>query len=85
MRGGVPSPFSGVGGVILADTEQAAGNLTHLLIDFERYPGSDLAGTRVTRALTWMGADYFLVNQDRTKVRATLADTDCGNANVGSG
>jgi hypothetical protein len=82
---GVGFPGDSGSGVILADTEQAAGNLTHLLIDFERYPGSDLAGTRVTRALTWMGADYFLVNQDRTKMRATLADTNCGNANAGRG
>jgi hypothetical protein len=70
-------------GVLTADGA-AAGNLTHLLIDAARYPGSTLAGTRVTRALTWMGAGYFLVNEDYTKARATMADTDCGNADAGA-
>lgn len=82
---GVGFPGDSGSGVIVAGTEEAAGNLTHLLIDFRRYPGSDLAGTRVTRALTWMGGRYFLVNQDGTKSRATMAETDCGNANAGVG
>ena len=71
-------------GVLTADGA-AAGNLTHLLIDFERYPGSVLAGTRVTRALTWMGAGFRLVNEDYSTARATTADTDCGNADSGNG
>jgi hypothetical protein len=82
---GVGFPGDSGSGVTLAGTDQAAGNLTHLLVDFRRYPGNDLAGTRVTRALTWMGGGYFLVNQDRSKSRATMADTDCGNADAGSG
>jgi hypothetical protein len=71
-------------GVLTADGA-AAGNLTHLLIDPDRYPGNTFAGTRVTRALTWMGTGYSLVNEDYTTVRATTADTDCGNANAGTG
>jgi hypothetical protein len=71
------------GSGVLTDDGAAAGNLTHLLVDFERYPGSNLAGTRLTRALTWMGRNYSLVNADYTTVRATMSDTDCGNANSG--
>lgn len=78
-----PLPGDSGSGVLTADGA-AAGNLTHLLVDFERYPGSTLAGTRLTRALTWMGAGYSLVNQDYTTVRATMADTDCGNADAGT-
>lgn len=79
---GVGLPGDSGSGVLIEGSNQAAGNLTHLLIDFRRYPGSNLAGTRVTRALTWMGGNYFLVNQDRTKSRVTMADTACGNADA---
>lgn len=78
---GVGFPGDSGAGVLVAGTNQAAGDLTHLLIGIDRkYPGSDLIGTRVTRALTWMGGEYRLVNEDRTYARADMSDTRCGGA-----
>ena len=42
---------------------QAAGNFTHLIVDPGTYPGSTLAGTRITRALSQFGVS--LVNAER--------------------
>ena len=69
-------------GVTLASGE-AAGDLTHLVIDLGRYPGSTTAGTRMTRILSYLGGNYYLVNADRTTSRATRADTACGPSNNG--
>jgi hypothetical protein len=84
--GGFPGD-SGAGVMIAGgdNHNQAAGDLTHLVVGSDKYPGSVLVGTRVTRALTWMGGDFYLVNQDRTYSRATMADTPCQNANSGAG
>jgi hypothetical protein len=71
-------------GVTVVGTDEAAGDLTHLVVD-PRYPGSTTAGTRLTRILTYLGGNWYLVNQDRTTSRATMADTDCGNASNGGG
>jgi hypothetical protein len=71
-------------GVTLVGSGEAAGDLTHLVID-SRYPGSDVAGTRITRILGYLGGTFYLVNQDRTTSRATMAETECGNANNGAG
>lgn len=68
--------------VMLADTDEAAGNLTHLVIDPARYGPADTAGTRITRALSWMGGNYYLVNADRTTARAT--QSKCGSSNAGA-
>lgn len=65
--------------------EQAGGDLTHLVVDPARYGPAITAGTRVTRALTWMGGNYYLVNEDRTTDRKTMADTTCPSSNEGSG
>jgi hypothetical protein len=81
---GVALPGDSGSGVTIAGTDEAAGDLTHLVID-SRYPGSDVAGTRVTRILGYLGGNFHLVNQDRTTARATMADTACGNANNGGG
>jgi hypothetical protein len=81
---GAGLPGDSGSGVTIAGTDQAAGDLTHLVVD-PKYPGSDLAGTRLTRILSYLGGDYHLVNQDRTTSRATMADTRCGNANNGGG
>ena len=61
----------------------AAGDLTHLVVDLDRYPGSDVAGTRMTRILSYLGGNFFLVNADRTTSRATRSDTTCGPSNNG--
>jgi len=37
--------------VLTADTSQAVGDFTHLIVDFGAYLGSDHAGTRITEAL----------------------------------
>jgi hypothetical protein len=73
------------GSGVLTEDSQAAGILTHLNIDPAKYPGATHAGTRVTRALTFLGGDYHLVNEDFTLSRATMADTQCGNADSGGG
>lgn len=79
---GVALPGDSGAGVVLASGE-AAGDLTHLVVDLGRYPGSDVAGTRMTRILSYLGGNYFLVNADRTTSRATRSDTSCGPSNNG--
>ena len=69
--------------VMLFDTEEAAGNLTHLVIDPARYGPATTAGTRITRALSWMGGNYYLVKEDGGTARAT--QTQCGSSNHGGG
>lgn len=48
-------------GVLLADN-RAAGNFTHLIVDTRNYPGSTLAGTRITKMISIAGQP--LVNAD---------------------
>jgi len=79
---GVALPGDSGSGVVLA-TGEAAGDLTHLVVDLGRYPGSDTAGTRMTRILSYLRGDYYLVNADRTTSRATRSDTTCGPSNNG--
>jgi hypothetical protein len=81
---GAGLPGDSGSGVTIAGSDEAAGDFTHLVID-SRYPGSNLAGTRVTRILGYLGGNFYLVNHDRTTSRATMADTACGNANSGGG
>jgi hypothetical protein len=54
----------------------AIGNFTHLIVDLGAYPGSDLAGTRVTKAMQQFGVS--LVNADGSTTGP--AATSCGNA-----
>jgi hypothetical protein len=81
---GAGLPGDSGSGVTIVGSDAAAGDFTHLVID-PRYPGSDLAGTRITRILGFLGGGYYLVNQDRSTSRATTADTACGSANNGNG
>ncbi|HWH44836.1 MAG TPA: hypothetical protein VNT32_08895 [Thermoleophilaceae bacterium] len=68
-------------GVVLDASLQAAGNLTHLVIDPRYFPAVN-AGTRMTRALLWLGGDFFLVNEDGSYSSASR-NTGCGNPNNG--
>jgi hypothetical protein len=70
-------------GVIVGSSGEAAGILTHLVVDPARYPASITAGTRVTRALTFLGANFYLVNEDYSTSRADMSDTSCGNSDAG--
>lgn len=70
-------------GVVLDQSLEAAGNLTHLTTD-PRYAPAPNIGTRLTRALYWLGGDFYLVNQDGSYATAER-DTNCGNPNNGNG
>jgi hypothetical protein len=61
---------------VLANGTLAAGDFTHLIVDIGAYPGSDLAGTRITKILA--GTGLSLVNADGTSTGT--ATTSCGNA-----
>jgi hypothetical protein len=63
------------GSAVLANGFLAAGDFTHLIVD-TRFPGSDLAGTRITKILA--GTGLQLVNADGTTTGT--ASTDCGKA-----
>jgi hypothetical protein len=64
------------GSPVLTSGGQAAGDFTHLIVDLGAYPGSDLAGTRITKAMNQFGVS--LVNADGTTTGP--AATSCGNA-----
>jgi hypothetical protein len=64
------------GSPVLTAGGQAAGDFTHLIVDLGAYPGSDHAGTRITKALSQFGVS--LVNADGTTTGA--AATSCGKA-----
>jgi hypothetical protein len=64
------------GSPVLTAGGQAAGDFTHLIVDIGAYPGSDHAGTRITKALSTFGVS--LVNADGTTTGA--AATSCGRA-----
>ena len=54
----------------------AIGNFTHLIVDLGAYPGSDLAGMRITKAMQQFGVQ--LVNADGS--RTSASSTSCGSA-----
>ena len=54
----------------------AIGDFTHLIVDLGAYPGSDLAGTRITKAMSQFGVS--LANADGSTTGP--ATTSCGNA-----
>ncbi|MGH2947633.1 MAG: hypothetical protein ACRDPC_15515 [Solirubrobacteraceae bacterium] len=62
------------GSPVLVADGRAAGNFTHLIVDIGSYPGSNLAGMRITRALAQFNVS--LVNADGSTTRAT--STSCG-------
>jgi len=61
------------GSPVVLDDGRAAGNFTHLIVDLGQDPGSDLAGTRITKILQFAGVR--LVNADGTTTGA--AGTNC--------
>lgn len=61
-------------GVVLGDN-RGAGNFTHLIVDFGDYPGSNLAGTRLTWILNFAGVS--LVNADGSLSHGPTT-TSCG-------
>jgi len=73
---GAGAPGDSGSGVLTAPGGPAIGNFTHLIVDLGAYPGSDLAGTRITKALDLFNVS--LVNADGTTTGP--ADTNCGNA-----
>jgi hypothetical protein len=70
--------FGDSGSGVVTTTGQAAGDFTHLIVD-TKYPGSDLAGTRITKILR--GTGLSLVNADGTRTPA--ASTSCGGPGKG--
>jgi hypothetical protein len=61
-------------GVVTADGK-AAGDLTHLIVDLGEYPGSNMAGMRITAILKFLGSGYKLVNADGST--SSGATTNC--------
>ena len=57
--------------VIAAGSGQAVGNFTHLIVDLGDYPGSDLAGTRITRILQFAGVSLVNANGSTTGAAST--------------
>ncbi|MFL5895695.1 MAG: hypothetical protein ACJ76Z_11380 [Thermoleophilaceae bacterium] len=70
---GVGAPGDSGSGV-LTTSGQAAGDFTHLIVNYPGYPGSDLAGTRITKILA--GTGLSLVNADGSL--SSAAATSCG-------
>jgi hypothetical protein len=64
------------GSGVVTSSGQAAGDLTHLIVDIGGYPGSNMAGMRATAILRFLGPSYSLVNADRTTAFADT--TNCG-------
>jgi len=71
---GFGAPGDSGSAVVTASGFQAAGDFTHLIVDIGAYPGSDLAGTRITKILA--GTGLRLVNADGTTTGT--ASTNCG-------
>ena len=69
---GAGAPGDSGSAVVTADGK-AAGDFTHLIVDTRSYPGSTLAGTRITKILSF--ARVRLVNADGTTTGA--ATTRC--------
>jgi hypothetical protein len=73
---GAGAPGDSGSGVLTAPGGPAIGDFTHLIVDTGAYPGSTLAGTRITKAMNLFGVS--LVNADGSTTAP--ADTACGNA-----
>jgi hypothetical protein len=71
-------------GVVLADN-RAAGNFTHLLVDSLDYPGSNLAGMRMTAILRFVGRGIRMVNFNGSPSASVGANCGSGGAGVGGG
>ncbi len=73
---GFGAPGDSGSAVVTGPGGQAVGDFTHLIVDTGAYPGSTLAGTRITKALSQFGVS--LVNADGSLTGA--ATTSCGAA-----
>src|SRR5687767_6797225 len=73
---GAGAPGDSGSGVLTAPGGPAIGNFTHLIVDLGAYPGSDLAGMRITEAMQRFNVS--LVNADGSTTGP--AATNCGNA-----
>jgi hypothetical protein len=73
---GFGAPGDSGSGVLTSPGGTAIGDFTHLIVDLGAYPGSDLAGTRITKILSQFGVS--LVNADGSTTGA--AATSCGKA-----
>src|SRR3954470_6999886 len=73
---GAGAPGDSGSGVLTSPGGPAIGDFTHLIVDTGAYLGSDLAGTRITKALSLFGVS--LVNADGSTTGA--ASTGCGKA-----
>jgi hypothetical protein len=62
------------GSAVVTTGLQAAGDFTHLIVDTGAYPGSDLAGTRITKILARTGLSLVNANGSLTPT----APTSCG-------
>lgn len=69
-------------GVLLADN-RAAGNFTHLVVDLREYPGSDLAGMRITAILQFAGVQLVNADGSTTGAATTSCDSDGGGSGDG--
>jgi hypothetical protein len=59
------------GSPVLTASGQAAGDFTHLIVDPGTYPGSTLAGTRITKALSRFGVSLVNANGSLTGAAGT--------------
>jgi len=73
---GAGAPGDSGSGVLTQPGGPAIGDFTHLIVDLGAYPGSDLAGTRITKILSQFNVS--LVNADGSTTGP--AATSCGNA-----
>jgi hypothetical protein len=63
------------GSPVVTSAGQAAGNFTHLIVNPGEYPGSNLAGMRITRMMSQFGVSLVNANGSLTAPGAT---TSCG-------
>ena len=64
------------GSPVIRGARDAVGNLTHLIVDPLGFPGSDVAGMRMTAILSFLGSGYRLVDQGGGTSSAT---SSCSN------
>ena len=66
------------GSGVVTSNGQAAGDLTHLIVDLGTYPGSNMAGMRATAILRFLGSGYSIVNADGSTSRADSTNCSSG-------
>ena len=71
-------------GVVLADN-RGAGNFTHIIVNLRDYPGSNLAGMRLTAILQFLGGGIQLVNADGSTTGSGAASCKSQTVPTGGG